>query len=133
MRGGKKKRPPFSRVRRTTVRYLECHTAHPTTVCENYCCHLPSALFLLCSGISVPIYLFPCTYTRAHIENRDVHTHHTHSQPGVGIIASEHARSNFRSAFLALSTRSLPLYTLPSPRLLNHFLLCPSYLHVLSP
>lgn len=50
----------------TTVRYLECHTAHPTTVCENYCCHLPSALFLLCSGISVPIYLFPCTYTRAH-------------------------------------------------------------------
>lgn len=63
MKEERRRGAPFSRVR-TTVRYLECHTAHPTTVCENYCCHLPSALFLLCSGISVPIYLFPYIYTQ---------------------------------------------------------------------
>ena len=45
--------------------YLECHSAHPTTVCENYCCHLPSALFLPFSSIGMPTYTCVHRCTRA--------------------------------------------------------------------
>lgn len=104
------------------------------------------------SGIGVPIHIYRyantysytsdmhvCTcsytyhrgpdswYTHAHIHiHTQIHTHIARR----GIIASEHARSNFRSAFLSLSSLSLPLFAPSSPGPLPS---CPSYLHVLTP
>lgn len=71
----------------------------------------------LCSYRSL-VLVCPYTYTGApphglytcmDTEDRALSTHTYIGRRG--IIASEHARSNFRSAFLALSSLSLPLYT----------------------
>lgn len=87
---------------------------------------IPIATHRICTYVRVVTHRGPDSwYTHVHIH---IHTH-THIARR-GIIASEHTRSNFRSAFLSLSSLSLPLFAPSSPGPLPP---CPSYLHVLTP
>lgn len=114
---GKKKRHHFQELRTTAYGTLNATPRIPqqfakitAVICRRLCSYCVPVLVYPYTYFHTHVYTQHSIYIRAH-EGRCC-TQYT-QYPGVGIIASEHARSNFRSAFLALSTRSLPLYTPP--------------------
>lgn len=98
----------------------------------------------LCS-YCVPVLVYPYTYFHTHVYTQ----HSIYIRAHEGRCCTQYTRSQalvlLRASMLeAISDPPSSLYplgpflftllpTLSLPRLLNHFLLCPSYLHVLSP
>lgn len=95
----------------------------------------------LCS-YCVPVLVRPYTYFHVHVHAQ--HLIYIHARRGAWYTRTHVARrwyyceracSKQFPIRLPRSIHSAPssLHSSPLPRLLNHFLLCPSYLHVLSP